>query len=467
MSLRGIFYSMIKLLLQRLLKSALRFVLLPFVLLTVKRQGQDKVCRVWWRPRKKTIALLVFNHGAFRSGDLETLAEKSEFTILLFNARLQGLIPQMFYSESFTSVDYYGITENSPAKESQLGARKSIKIVLRFLFRIYRIKAVLTPNVRYLNDLDWAYVSGELGVPEIVIYREGLVMYPRAVRGVVERHRLYGEFQGAQICVHNQPMKKIFVESGFAREDQVTVCGALRMTRLASLIDEVKKSSASKQILWLYFVPGLYQYDTVDDLGPRPAGTPAQLYEELLIGLLDYLLYDVRASLLIKPKTTQPKGKLPTRESLYLDLLRHKLTESKYRSLAGSRVRIDAEISMHKAIQESQVVCGLQTTALLEAAVLGKEIIIPYFRKFHDQSWSERLAYKEFPDLLPQVHDQEELHNRLKSIFDGASYCDADITKGRRKLFEEWISPLSEDVVNRHAEVIKSAVAVIDKGRVV
>ena len=68
---------------------------------------------------------------------------------------------------------------------------------------------------------------------------------------------------------------------------------------------------------------------------------------------------------------------------------------------------------------------------------------------------------------MPQVHDQEELHNRLKSIFDGASYCDADITKGRRKLFEEWISPLSEDVVNRHAEVIKSAVAVIDKGRVV
>lgn len=437
----------------------LRWLVVPPLLFSVTKQKEDGTVRFCWRPRKGASVLLVLNHEAFRRGDLTTLSRYSTLTILLLNTRLQQLIPHAFYDDGFTAMDYYKVASNHVARKQQKRVRDCIKLVLSVLFAVYRVRAVVTPNVRYVSDLDWAYVSARLDVPEIVFYREGLVMYPRARRGAIERHRLFGKFQGAKILVHNKAMKEVFLESGFANKDQVIVCGALRMDELTIRVKKYDTSSEKRQILWFFFCPGLYQYDTVDEFGTRPAGTPTDLYSKFLNGLLDYLVQDSEATLLIKPKTLSPKGtNYPTRELLYLDLIRHKFTERKYRDLANGRVRIESDIGIYDAIESSRVVCGLQTTALLEAAVFGKRIIIPFFEEFREGSWAERLAYRSYPNSFTLSRDVIDLHKELQTCLNQENEVTAETMLERRRLFEKWISPLSGDIVENYVREIEGVI---------
>ncbi|MCH7540410.1 MAG: hypothetical protein IH999_08460 [Proteobacteria bacterium] len=96
-----------------------------------------------------------------------------------------------------------------------------------------------------------------------------------------------------------------------------------------------------------------------------------------------------------------------------------------------------------RLILESDVVCGFGSTALLEAGITGKPVVVPHF----DETLSP-----EYRDYIPF---QEHFH-----LFDiaGSPAVDEACMRERRAAFEEIVSSLKGDATEKYAALLKRVV---------
>jgi len=119
---------------------------------------------------------------------------------------------------------------------------------------------------------------------------------------------------------------------------------------------------------------------------------------------------------------------------------------------------IREDIDIHSLFLESDIVCGLSTSALLEAAVIGLPIIIPYFKDIQNQKYDERLIFRDAYDLFDIAMDVNELESlTLKRLHN--QIIDKKIMEGRKALFESFISSLDGDATEKYVALIKQVVA--------
>ena len=107
---------------------------------------------------------------------------------------------------------------------------------------------------------------------------------------------------------------------------------------------------------------------------------------------------------------------------------------------------------------ECDVVCGLKTAALLEAAVIGLPVIIPYFKDVQNQKYDERLFYRDAYDLFDIAMDVNELESLILKRLHNQT-IDKKIMEGRKALFESLISCLDGDATEKYVALIKQVIA--------
>ena len=409
---------------------------------------------------KQQRCLLVLSSQLFRHGDLEKLSEHPEIKLFFLDPRIQNLLVDAFNRSGCDAMAYYHPEKKEFGNYEREALRKRIRVFVRVLTRLHNIQAVLTHNVRHLSDLEWAHVSEGLAIPNVLLFREGLVMYPRVYDATVQRHKMFGRFSGSRILVHNEATRRAFIESGFATRNQIRVSGCLRMSGIAAKVVESESIVAKRQILWLFFSPGQRQIDSYDDLGFRPAGIPLKLYEEFLQGLFRYLERDEDATLVIRPK-----------QGLDWDLTKAREAQDTFHNFCGvesgkRRVSIDNQTPIHEAIMNAKVVCGMQTSAILEAAVFKKDVIIPYFRDYRGKSWEQVVAFRHYPDLFLLAADPEDLGIKLGNALNADSIISDEVLRERRALFEEWLSPLKEDITNIYYRQLVEVINEKDHGSI-
>jgi hypothetical protein len=257
--------------------------------------------------------------------------------------------------------------------------------------------------------------------------------------------------------VHNEFMKSLFVASGFVTEERVSVVGVPRMDNLCQLIsrnqkqfhDEYFKQIGSKKLVLLaYFPPGQVQKGFFDDYGLwRPPGVPNELFEDVIRVIVELSISHPDVEFLVKPKKGDESIKY------FYSFLR----EQEYDMSSIGNLKINDEINIHNAIMRSTVVCGLQTTAVLEAAVAKKEVIVPYFENYHDSEWSERFGYRDYLDLFTVPRDAIEFKRSVESGLCEIQQEESVMAK-RRELFQHWVSDLDGNSTKKCLNLIRNIV---------
>jgi hypothetical protein len=389
------------------------------------------------------IRLFVLHEDLFR-GDLEELAGHERVTIYCLDVRVQYFFKKLFYGKDIDTVAYYQHVSQARVLRQVCDVRTVLRAFFPRVLERLRISAIVTANVRYLEDLDWCAVGEEEGVPWFVLYREGLLMFPRAVIGSRKRHECFGKFFGTHIGVQNEVVKKMFVDSNFVEIEQVTVCGAPRVERLKRLLHGGQKPRRDrKRVLVLYFTPGKYQQAQIDNLGPRPPGVPTELFVEVMQEIVGLAIENPQIDFLVKPK----KG------DSGIAMFTTMIAEMGYRVEDIGNLIIDDQIDVHDAILASDVICGLQTTAILEAAVCEKPVILPYFKRFRQTEWSDRFGYRQYLELFLVPDNVSEFREMILAALEKYN-SEATISYRRRKIFSEWISPLDKDTVQATVDVL-------------
>ena len=99
-------------------------------------------------------------------------------------------------------------------------------------------------------------------------------------------------------------------------------------------------------------------------------------------------------------------------------------------------------MAAHDIILESDVICTMQTTVVLEAAVAGKPIVLPHFDTITSRPRADEvLMYREMRHLFDTPRTSSEMKSIiLDRLLDGA--VAPEILMERKAAFARYVSPL-------------------------
>jgi hypothetical protein len=395
--------------------------------------------------------ILILSSKAFRK-DTECIVATNEFRVLRLPVHWQSRLIYQFYPEVLQKywVDVNPDYPDFKYKKERKELREFLQIFLNKLYKRIRINCVISPHPKYVVDMDWGAVSTKLGVPHILITRDSqFASSPYLLNHMKQQFRNgIPRFEGEYIIVQSELDKPVYIDSGYVKPEKISSLGCLRMDSFVKKTKEEGDDSEimRKKVVFLPFSWGLFLEKS--DLFSYIC--------EVHLFFVDFALRYPEIDVVIKSKPKQPSS--PRKTVLLKPLMGSSIEIKKIPNLT-----IRDDLDLHDLLFECDVVCGLNTSALLEAAVIGLPVIIPYFKDVQNQKYDERLFYRDTFDLFDIAKDVNELESLILKRLHNQT-IDKKIMEGRKVLFENFISSLDGDATEKYVAMIKRIIVDKPKG---
>jgi hypothetical protein len=423
---------------------------------------------LWPARHGKKLKILALGAEGFR-GDLELLAGTGKFQVITISRRWQTRLIKCFYGpilqgDSLRSVRHHRADGNSidlvdqEFLEAKRAAQKFFERFLSVLYKSFPIDIVLVYNVRYLADLDWAQVSKKFGILYLMIFRELPNFLPKYDDLTKYRHGLYGQYKGDHIIVGNEKTRGTFVQPGFATASQVTACGILRMDSLLKRIEADKKvEDWTPKVTLVWWSIGLYESEEFLRLTAEVLDAFIELSMELpdVEFLIKPKSLNVRATKFMEKKGRQnrgPEAETPKGGNKQL-ALEEELKSRRPKWSEKTNLKIDPWVNMHDVIFVSSVICGFQSLSLVEAALAGKPVVVPYFDYFSASSEAEDYQFKQHLKVCDVAGNKTQFKDLIKARLDAPS-IEPTVQQIRRAHFIEHVADISESSVEKTTNLI-------------
>jgi hypothetical protein len=279
--------------------------------------------------------------------------------------------------------------------EAKLRYRRFLVSFLQSLRRLRPIDGIITGNFSYATERELASAMEQLGLPFIALHKENL-----KTPGRVEFfERIYrdrrGPFTGRKILVYNQIERDLQIRAGVARPDRIEIVGMPRLDRLHAWRRTHAGEARRGRILFFVFssatgmprvvrkteTPGQVRFEDEQDSDDGDISL-AQLSEATCRALLQVARDNRDIEVVVKSKGRR-------RDLNETTALFGMASEAEL----PSNMRIAHGGDVLDLIAEASVVCGFNSTALLEAVAAGKPVVMPWF------------AEAQLPEVLPYLID--------------------------------------------------------------
>ena len=389
--------------------------------------------------------ILILTSKAFRK-DIECLVATNEFRVLRLPDHWQSRLIFQFYPEGFQK--FWVDTNPDHADYKYKNEQKELRVFLqKFLKRLYkriRIDCVISPHPRYVVDRDWGAVSTKMGIPHILLPRDSQFTSSPYLFDYTMHLFKNGlpRFEGEHIIIQSALDKQVYTDSGYIKPEKISSLGCPRMDSFVKKTKKKKDHSENmrKKIVFLPF--GLRNILEKSDLSSYICNVH--------LFFVDFALRHPEIDIVIKSKPKQPGA---PRKTVLLEPLKDSSIEIE--KIPNLTIRED--LDLHELILETDVVCGLQTSALIEAAVIGLPVIIPYFKDVQNQKYDKRLFYRDAYNLFDIAKDVNELESLILKRLHNQT-IGKKIMEGRKALFESFISSLDGDATEKYVAMIKRVI---------
>ena len=423
-----------------------------------KKNGKDKI--FFSRPIGK-ITILALDCNRYRE-DLEVLSFHAGVRVLFMSQKAPGWLVKQFYTKLDDLPRYINAQKGS---EDAVNHKKAYEFMMEFLYRFYKyvsVNCVTTVNYRYPEDYNWTKASDRLGVPFIMLYRECLLASDNIYNYVTRRTRKFGHFHGSHIIVHNNKCKQMFIDSGYASDGEVSVAGALRMDRFLRLINQDilknKYNNKNKKFILFYFPynMNLFGRSATNSaissnrygLYKKPWIARKKLFIDLHNAIIELSAEYPDVDFIIKPKNVMIENKS-------WNLYKYVLKRSKINVEKLPNYKVDEHLNVSDNIVSSSVICGLQSSVVLESAIAGKRLIFPLFYDYLSSPYSNDFFWKDYTELFDVATNKDQ----FKKIFRN-SLNDVTVSNGvqykRNKLFSKWFWSVSGESLSEYYTIIKN-----------
>lgn len=366
--------------------------------------------------------VLVIRKAVFNEDVLQVLDGASDVQAFgvgraVIKALALGLLPREICDDAtYVSAD-------PRAEAAKRRYRRLCRGVWRYLAWLGRYDAVLSGNWCYWAERELAGAMEEVGAPFIVLHKEGIKPPARALmlRGLFRAAR--GRFTGRSVYVYHPDERDHQVESQTARADQVQIVGMPRLDRVhawrrRAAAGEVAPRAERPLVLVLAFM--------ANNFLPSYSGVDSDLaWNELCAGTYQAAVRLARANpgidVVVRP-----------REHEMGDVLRLMAPEGPL----PSNLRIGAEGEVMPLLEASWVVCGHNTTVLLEALAAGKPVVVPDFGEMQDPRYH---GYNvELGDAVEHAATVDDLAERLARHCREPAPIEAELTPAAQDALAKW-----------------------------
>ena len=317
---------------------------------------------------------LVIEKAVFNEDILEVFDGTSEFQVfglgrVFLKCLALGTLPRTICDDAtYVSAD-------PAAERAKIRYLKLCRNIWRYLSFFRRYDVVLTGNWCYWAERELATALEEIGTPFVVLHKEGIKPPERSkmLRDLFRKTR--GQFTGRRVFVYHELERDHQIEGNIARADQIKIVGMPRLDRLhvwrkLAATGKIPTRSARPVVLLLAFIPNNFL--------PSYSGIESDLaWDKLCSGTyraaLQLACDNPSIDVVIRPRQQE----LPEVETLL---------DREGPRPANLRVVVSGEIM--PLIEASWVICGHNTTVLLEGLAAGKPVVVPHFDEALDPRYA-------------------------------------------------------------------------------
>jgi hypothetical protein len=249
----------------------------------------------------------------------------------------------------------------------------------RHLARLGEYDAVITGNWAYWAERELGAALEELGVPFIVLHKEGIKPPARSklLRDLFRETR--GQFMGRRMLVYHEDERHHQLLGDIARDDQIVIVGMPRMDlhhgwRLRAAAGEVPPRAERPLALFLAFLPNNFL--------PSYSGLKSDLaWEGLCQGSLRAMIRLAESDSAIRVIVRPRAHELPELKQL-LDTAAASLGRP-----LPPNLDLSAEGDVTPLLHAAWVVCAHNTTVMFEGLAVGKPVVVPHFAEVDDDRY--------------------------------------------------------------------------------
>lgn len=366
--------------------------------------------------------ILVIEKAVFNEDVAEVLGGMSEIQTFgvgraVVKALALGILPRSICDDAtYVSRD--------PATEAaKLRYRRLWTAIWRHLQRLRRYDAVLTGNWCYWAEREMAGALEALDTPFLVLHKEGIKPPERSkmLRDLFRETR--GRFTGRRVMVYHQEERDHQIEGHISEADQIRVVGMPRMDRIHrwrrdAAAGRVRARADRPTVLVLGFLE--------DNFLPSYSGIESDLaWTELCAGTY-------RA--IVEIAATNPDIDVILRPRSYeIDTVAELLARAGERP-GNLRLVPDGEVM--PLIEASWVICGHNTTVLLEGLAAGKPVVVPHFGEVLDPAYQ---GYNvELGDAVEHALSPDDLVARVVRHCRAPAPIEVELSAATRDALATW-----------------------------
>ena len=281
---------------------------------------------------------------------------------------------------------------------------KAMQPVFKHLQWMLKFDAIFAGNYVYVSQQEFFRIAKEKNIPVIVLYKEGIGAAIKSSSAISKRMYSGKKFLGNDILFYNSAIQKMLVEAeipgiNYNNTHQVGI------PRLDHYFKLNIKPSKEKHITLFSFEPHVKAQRFVEDSSKvkEYIERGERFHSDFIRFCVEYPEY----SLTIKTKPD------PSSRNTIIKILENQGIKE-----LPSNVKISATEDPVKLIKKSRFIAGSLSTTLLEAMLLNKYILCPYFKDiipngrtdFFDNHQESVNYLKSYENLVNTLLEKENLN---------------------------------------------------------
>ena len=350
----------------------------------------------------------------------------------------------------------YHLDAGPDVADAKLRYRAFLAEMWTNLRRSTRVDAVLTSNFSYYSERELAVALDAMGVPFVVLQKENLKTAGR----VAFFERLYrdrrGPFVGRRMLVYNEIERDLQIAAGVVSPERIAIVGMPRMDRLHRWRTGQAATRTAARPTLLFF--DFDERNGLPVVTRKATESGFEVYEPAIEGLAWRELCAATRAAVVRVARENPtlrvviktKGRVRSDRSLDAHIDRDPLPANAELVRGGDPLDL---------LKEATVVCGFNSTSLLEGLAAGVPVVVPHFAEATEAAYEPFLL-----DLGGAAHlarDADTLAHLLRQhAVDGTSV--RDLTPASIAALQHWTGNADG---RAGARVAAEIVATIDGGR--
>lgn len=369
-------------------------------------------------PSSGGIRMLVLKKSVFME-DVAAIADQIENVELFLLGRTHlHFVAKAFFRKGTNDNNYHDLATADIVDRY----RRFLTVMWKFLNGRLKVRCALSGNFSYFEERELAYVAEFAGVPFIVVHKECMKTPGR----IDEYEHLYrsnkGPFWGSLILVYNEIERDLIVRTSVTSAEKVKVVGMPRLdvlhkARLGDFADAPERT-----VLLISFHKDL---NTLDDANGNSPPNLKNIWESVHLAMFELARRRPEIKVVIKTKGDHKDiawiADLVERHSLSLNMPNLKVVH-------GGQIR--------ELLLSATAVCGVHSTALLEALAANKPVIIPAFEELAGGTNDRHLI--DFGNTVTTATSKKEFMDRLETELVDAPLL-RPIPEETRSLLRYWL----------------------------